>query len=80
MLCAGTQSKQQITERLRSYAVYIANLFFLTSDALAPVVKDVDMTAQQIGEWGQNEVQIKGACGVWSAGWSWWVREEKREW
>ena len=71
---AGTQSKQHITERIQSYAVYIANLFFLTSDALAPVVKDVDVTPQQIGELLQEPWDEEGWEGFgWqgSIGWGW---------
>ena len=50
-LLAGTSSQQHhITTTLRQFAVYIANLFFLTSDAWAPVVSDVELndnTAEQ---------------------------------
>lgn len=49
-LSSGTRGEQHATERMLSYAVYIANLFFLTSDTLATVVKDVDISAQQIGQ------------------------------
>jgi len=36
-----------IVERL---AVYIANLFFLTSDTSAPVLKDKDLTEEVAGQ------------------------------
>ena len=45
---AGTSSQQ--TTVLRQFAVYIANLYFLTSDAWAPVVSDAELdeeTAEQ---------------------------------
>ena len=46
-LLAGTSSQQHhITTALRQFAVYIANLFFLTSDAWAPVVSDVELNAK----------------------------------
>lgn len=32
-----------MTETLRQFAVYIANLFFLTSDTWAPVVPDAEL-------------------------------------
>ncbi|KAJ7354831.1 hypothetical protein OS493_029837 [Desmophyllum pertusum] len=47
----GTSSQQShVTTVLRQFAVYIANLFFLTSDAWAPVVSDAELneeTAEQ---------------------------------
>lgn len=36
--------EKHITTTLRQFAVYIANLFFLTSDAWAPVVSDADLS------------------------------------
>ena len=40
----GTQASAEMSKELLSSAVYIANQFFLTSDAYAPVVKDTDLT------------------------------------
>ena len=51
---SGTQGKSEITQNLLTFAVYIANLFFLTSDAIAPIVKDTDITTQQIGKKNYN--------------------------
>ena len=45
-----SSQQHNITTALRQFAVYIANLFFLTSDAWAPVVSDVELnekTAEQ---------------------------------
>ncbi|KAK3093303.1 hypothetical protein FSP39_013879 [Pinctada imbricata] len=44
VIVVGTQSSNQtITELLLQSAVYIANLFFLTSDTIAPILKDEDI-------------------------------------
>ncbi|KAL8611053.1 hypothetical protein ACOMHN_042669 [Nucella lapillus] len=48
VIVVGTQGKQAATERLQAYAVYVANLFYLTSDTTAPVVKDTDITEQHL--------------------------------
>nr|XP_006825285.1 PREDICTED: uncharacterized protein LOC102809823 [Saccoglossus kowalevskii] len=40
----GTKSSSEFTSTLQQLSVYIANLFFLTSDTIAPVIKDVDLT------------------------------------
>ncbi|XP_041353509.1 uncharacterized secreted protein ARB_06907-like isoform X2 [Gigantopelta aegis] len=48
VIITGTQGKSEMTQSLLILAVYIANLFFLTSDAIAPIVKDTDVTIQQI--------------------------------
>ncbi|XP_078345602.1 uncharacterized protein LOC144631097 isoform X1 [Oculina patagonica] len=51
LIVTGTSSQQKhVTTVLRQFAVYIANLFFLTSDAWAPVVSDAELdeeTAEQ---------------------------------
>ena len=50
MYCiTGTIGTASDTQLLRDYAVYIANLFFLTSDTVASVVKDVDLTTVTSG-------------------------------
>ena len=50
MYCiTGTIGTASDTQLLRDYAVYIANLFFLTSDTVAFVVKDVDLTTVTSG-------------------------------
>ena len=46
LLVAGTRGDKPATLALRQFAVYIANLFFLTSDALATVVKDDDVDGE----------------------------------
>lgn len=44
LIVTGTSFvEKHITTTLRQFAVYIANLFFLTSDAWAPVVSDADL-------------------------------------
>lgn len=35
---------QEMTMAIEKLAVYIGNLFFLTSDTAAPIVKDVDLS------------------------------------
>lgn len=51
LIITGSSSKHTyITESLRQFAVYIANLYFLTSDAWAPILSDLDLdeeTAKQ---------------------------------
>ena len=37
------------TQQLKDYAVYIANLFFLTSDTAASIVKDIDLATATSG-------------------------------
>jgi len=47
LIVTGTSSQEhQITTALRQFAVYIANLFFLTSDAWALVVSDVELSEE----------------------------------
>jgi len=38
-----------MTSAIEKLAVYIANLFFLTSDTSAPVLKDKDLTDEVAG-------------------------------
>ncbi|KAK7493419.1 hypothetical protein BaRGS_00015319, partial [Batillaria attramentaria] len=48
LIITGTRGTSEMTRNIQAYAVYIANLFLLTSDAYSPVVKDVDVTPEQI--------------------------------
>ena len=43
---SGSQGEALSTLAIRQFAVYIANLFYLTSDARAPVVRDRDLEEQ----------------------------------
>ncbi|XP_032222386.1 uncharacterized secreted protein ARB_06907 isoform X1 [Nematostella vectensis] len=43
LIVAGTRGDVSDTKRLRQYAVYIANLFHVTSEGVAPVVMDTDL-------------------------------------
>lgn len=51
LIVTGSSSNHShVTDALRQFAVYIGNLFFLTSDAWAPIVRDHDLdkkTAEQ---------------------------------
>ena len=42
-LCSGSSSNGESNQALRQMAVYIANLFYLTSDAFVPVLRDKDV-------------------------------------
>lgn len=46
----GTKGDAATSKAVHQLAVYIANLFFLTSDTLAPVVKDSDLQPKVAGE------------------------------
>ena len=46
----GTQGSEAVTQELLESAVYIANLFFLTSDAYAPIIKDTDLSEDKASE------------------------------
>ena len=49
---AGSLSQEKhITATLRQFAVYIANLFFLTSDAWAPVVPDTELDEEMADQY-----------------------------
>jgi len=49
-IAVGTMSSEETTSTIERLAVYIANLFFLTSDTSAPVLKDKDLTDEVAGE------------------------------
>ena len=49
MYFTGTAGSIKEIQLLQDYAMYIANLFFLTSDTVAPIVKDVDLTPAMAG-------------------------------
>ena len=61
-LMTGTQDKM-LSQSLLSLAVYVANLFYLTSDTIAPIVEDRSLTDDManthnlvvIGGPGQNQ-------------------------
>ena len=44
----GSSSEADVNFALRQMAVYIANLFYLTSDALVPIVRDKDLTKESL--------------------------------
>ncbi|XP_070577207.1 uncharacterized protein [Ptychodera flava] len=44
LIVTGTHASADIVATLQQLAVYIANLFFLTSDTIAPVFRDNDLT------------------------------------
>ncbi|XP_078000966.1 uncharacterized protein LOC144453526 [Glandiceps talaboti] len=44
VIVTGTEGEGSITATLQQLAVYIANLFFLTSETIAPIIKDKDLT------------------------------------
>ncbi|XP_071963371.1 uncharacterized protein [Antedon mediterranea] len=46
LIVIGTQNKESAPQLLK-LAVYIANLFFLTSDTIAPIIEDSTLTEQQ---------------------------------
>jgi len=46
----GTQASDEMSSAIERLAVYIANLFFLTSDVNAPVLKDKDLTEELAGQ------------------------------
>ena len=59
IIVQGTQSSEEVTEKLQAYAVYIANLFFLTADTYAPIVKDKDLTREKAGKEINEKITIK---------------------
>ena len=48
-LLLGTQGSEETDKTLREFGVYIANLFYMTSDTAAPIIKDVDLTDELSG-------------------------------
>ena len=46
---AGSHGDDDISSAILQHSVYVANLFFLTSDTLAPVILDKDITDEQAG-------------------------------
>jgi len=45
----GTQASDDMSSAIERLAVYIANLFFLTSDTSAPILRDRDLTEEVAG-------------------------------
>jgi len=43
-------ASDEMTSAIERLAVYISNLFFLTSDTSAPILKDKDLTEEVAGE------------------------------
>jgi len=43
-------ASDEVTSAVERLAVYIANLFFLTSDTSAPILKDKDLTEEVAGQ------------------------------
>lgn len=50
MFVLGSKGDAAMVQLLTKLAVYISNLFFFTSDANVPVIKDTDLTDQVAGE------------------------------
>ncbi|XP_064601403.1 LOW QUALITY PROTEIN: uncharacterized protein LOC135467560 [Liolophura sinensis] len=48
VIITGTQGPDIHTTRLLNQAIYIANLFYLTSDSYAPILRDVDADITQL--------------------------------
>jgi len=53
-----------MSSAIERLAVYIANLFFLTSDTNAPILKDKDLTEEVAGWWSFVCVIQKIKIGV----------------
>ena len=51
-----------MTSAIEKLAVYIANLFFLTSDTSAPVLKDKDLTEDVAGQLSYTSPMISFNC------------------
>lgn len=59
MVFSGTQSpREQHNKALEVLAVYIANLFYVTSDALAFVMQDKDLTPDISGRKCENRMYV----------------------
>jgi hypothetical protein len=50
MTVLGTMGSEEDVGRLQAYAVYVANLFFLTSNALVTVLRDSDYRKDDYGQ------------------------------
>jgi hypothetical protein len=50
MTVSGTRGSEEDVGRLQAYAVYVANLFFLTSNALVTVLRDSDYRKDDYGQ------------------------------
>ena len=46
---AGSGGDAEINRHIQDLAVYISNLFLLTSDAVAPIIKDNQLTQEVAG-------------------------------
>ena len=40
----GTRGSEEVNKVLLEFSVYIANMFYMTSDTAAPIIKDVELT------------------------------------
>lgn len=48
VIIAGTQASSHMNQLLLHLAVYVANLFWITSDTQAPIVRDADISLEKI--------------------------------
>lgn len=48
LIIIGTQSSANMNQLMLHLAVYVANLFWITSDTQAPIVRDVDLSPEKI--------------------------------
>lgn len=58
MNLAGTQLDDTRSEVLLRHAAYIANQFFLTSDAVVTVLEDHEVDKMILGKYEQDLIQI----------------------
>ena len=49
MYFSGSSGPAAEVKQLHQFSVYIANLFFLTSDTVAPVIRDSELTQEKTG-------------------------------
>lgn len=49
-LSSGTLGRPEDSARLQAVAVYIANLFLLTSDTTVEIIKDIDVDPTTVGQ------------------------------
>lgn len=49
-LSSGTLGSPEDSARLQAMAVYIANLFLLTSDTTVEIIKDIDVDPTTVGQ------------------------------
>ena len=46
----GTRGEASTRENLEAFAVYIANLFIMTSDTIVTVYRDKDINEEELGK------------------------------